>query len=257
MIVDAHAHLGEVAAFRGADPDVPAMIALMDHLGVDLAIQTHGAGLAECFEEALAASQSAFEASGERIFYLLCFDPRYSEESRAAIRSALGTPGFVGLKIHPAMHQTLPEDAAYEPAWQLAADHALPLVTHTWATSDYNPAQRFATCERFAPYAERFPQVPLVLGHAGGRYAGHLAAARLAEDFPNVHADISGDVYAFGLVEWLAAQFGAERVLYGSDMNWIDPRTTLGRVLDADLTPEQQRLILGENAQRLFRLPAR
>jgi predicted TIM-barrel fold metal-dependent hydrolase len=219
---------------------------------VDLAIQTHAAGLAQGFAEALAASREAYEASGGRLFYLLCYDPNYPRESRAAIEEARGTPGFVGLKIHPVMHQMPPEDPAYEPAWSLAAEGGLPLVTHSWALSDYNPAQRFATCERFAPYAERFPQVTLILGHAGGRYAGHLAAARLGQACPNVHVDLSGDVYALGLVEWLVEQLGAERVLYGSDMNWIDPRTTLGRVLDADLTAEQKALVLGGTARRIF-----
>jgi predicted TIM-barrel fold metal-dependent hydrolase len=257
MIVDAHAHLGEVAAFRGADPGAEAMVALMDHLGVDLAIQTHAAGIAECFEEALAASRSAYEASGGRLYYLLCYHPRYPEASLAAMQEAREDAGWVGIKIHPGQHEVMPEDPAYEPAWRLAAEAALPLVTHSWAASDYNPTQRFSTCEHFAHYAERFPQVNLVLGHAGGRYAGHLAAARLAQAYPNVYADLSGDVYACGLIEWLVEQFGAERVLYGSDMNWIDPRTTLGRVLDAEISLEAKRGLLGENAGRIFGLGRR
>ena len=217
MIVDAHAHLGEVAVFRGADPGPAAMVALMDHLGVDLAVQTHGAGLQQCFEEALAASRLAYEQSEGRLLYLLCYDPHYPEESLASIREAVGQPGFVGLKIHPGQHQVMPEDPDYEPAWRLAADHGLPMVSHSWALSDYNPTQRFATCEHFAHYAERFPQVNLILGHAGGRYEGHLAAARLGQACPNVHVDISGDVYALGLVEWLVEQLGAARVLYGTE----------------------------------------
>jgi predicted TIM-barrel fold metal-dependent hydrolase len=254
VIVDAHAHLGDIPAFRTADAGAGAMVALMDHLGVDLAIQTHAAGLAQGFEEARAASRAAYAESGGRLLYLLCYDPHYPAESRACLQAARGEPGFVGIKIHPVIHQVLPEDPAYELAWSLAAEYGVPLVTHSWALSDYNPAQRFATCDHFQTYAERFPEVTLILGHAGGRYEGHLAAARLGQACPHVCVDLSGDVYALGLIEWLVAQLGAERVLYGSDMNWIDPRTTLGRVLDAEISLAQKALVLGENACRIFGL---
>jgi len=43
-------------------------------------------------------------------------------------------------------------------------------------------------------------------------------------------------------------------VLFGTDANWIGPRTQLGRVLDAELTLQEKRLILGDNACRLYGL---
>lgn len=254
MIIDAHAHLGDVAFFRVPDAGVEAMLSLMDALGIDLAISMHGAGIMECFEEALHASQAAYERSHGRLPYCLIYHPLYPADSMAAIESALGRPGLVGIKIHPSQHQVYPEDPCYEPAWQLAAEWGLPIITHSWALSDYNPTQRFATPEHFERYVVRYPQVNLVLGHAGGRYEGHRAAVCLAQRYPNVYLDLSGDVYSFGLLEWLVAQVGAGRILFGSDMDWIDPRTRLGCVLDADITLEEKRLILGKNALRLFKL---
>ena len=43
-------------------------------------------------------------------------------------------------------------------------------------------------------------------------------------------------------------------VLFGTDANWIGPRTQLGRVLDAELTLQGKRLILGDSACRLYGL---
>jgi hypothetical protein len=254
MIIDAHVHLGDVAFFRVPDAGMEAMLSLMDALGIDLAISMHGAGLMECFEEAFRASEAAYQHSGGRLPYCLVYHPLYPSDSLACIERALGRPGLVGIKIHPVQHQVYPEDPRYEPAWQLAAERGLPIVTHSWALSDHNPAQRHATPEHFESCVARFPVVNLVLGHAGGRYEGHLAAVRLAQRYSNVYLDLSGDVYSFGFVEWLVAQVGAERILFGSDMDWIDPRTHLGRILDADITPEEKRLILGENACRLFHI---
>ena len=253
MIVDAHAHLGHSTAFRLADARVEAMLSLMDALGIDLAVSMHTAGIAECFEEAYQASESAYAQSGGRLPYALVYHPLYAKESLEWIMKGLECPGCVGIKIHPGQHQVYPEDVRYERAWQVAAERGLPIITHSWALSDYNPTQKFATPEHFEHYVARFSQVNLILGHAGGRYEGHLAAARLAQCYPNVYLDLSGDVYSFSFVEWLVAQVGARRILFGTDANWIDPRTHLGRVLDADITTEEKRLILGGNAERLFK----
>ncbi len=94
----------------------------------------------------------------------------------------------------------------------------------------------------------------MILGHAGGRYEGHRAAAKLARSYPNVYMDLSGDSYSFGLVEWLVEQAGADRILFGSDLFMIDARTVMGRVLDADISSAAKALILGENAVRIFGL---
>lgn len=97
----------------------------------------------------------------------------------------------------------------------------------------------------------------MILGHAGGRYEGHLAAAALARAHPNVYLDLAGDGYALGLVEYLVAEVGAGRILYGSDLTWIDPRTQLGMILDAEIPEADKAKILRDNAVRLFRLETR
>jgi len=254
MIVDAHCHLGSVEAFYVPSTATEEMLALMDSLGIDIAVQMHVAAIMECFEIAYEASVAAYEQSAHRLPFALTYHPRYPEDSLEFIAKSLGRPGGVGIKIHPGQHQTFPEDPAYEAAWRLADKQGVPIITHSWALSDYNPTQRFATPEHFEHYVASFPQVNLVLAHAGGRYEGHLAAVRLAQDYENVYLDLSGDAYSFGLIEWLVAQVGADRILFGSDISWVDPRTHLGRVLDADITLDEKALILGQNACRLFHL---
>jgi predicted TIM-barrel fold metal-dependent hydrolase len=254
MIVDAHVHLGDVAQFRIADPSAEAMLVLMDCLGIDVSISAHFAGLVGCFEDAYQASEAAHERSGGRLPYWLVYHPLCPKDSLAWIERAWGRPGLVGVKIHPAQHQVFPEDVRYEPVWRMAAERGLPILTHSWALSDYNPTQRYATPEHFESRVARFPEVTIILGHAGGRYEGHLAAARLAQRYANVYLDLSGDVYSFGLVEWLVGQVGADRILFGSDAVWIDPRTRLATVLDADISLEAKEQILGGNACRLFRI---
>jgi predicted TIM-barrel fold metal-dependent hydrolase len=100
-----------------------------------------------------------------------------------------------------------------------------------------------------------YPQVPFILGHGGGRPDGHRAAVELAQRYPHVYLDLSGDSYYLGLVEWLVKGVGAERVLYASDLTWIDPRTQLARVWGANLPDAAKSAILYDNARQLFHLP--
>jgi predicted TIM-barrel fold metal-dependent hydrolase len=254
VIIDVHTHVGPISAFNGLDTSVASMLGLMDFLGIDLCMQIPTAGLMGCFEEAFEVGESAYELSEGRLLYSLSYDPHYIGESVKWFADALSQPGFVGIKIHPSLHRIWPDDPRYEPAWRFAAEHDLPMLTHSWAVSGYNPVQKYSTPDQFASILTRYPTVPLVLGHAGGRYQGHLAAVELVKKHPNAYVDTSGDCYAFGFIEWLVKQVGAQRILFGSDLNWIDPRSHLGRIYDADITPEEKELILGENARRLYRL---
>ena len=257
MIVDAHSHIGEIAGFDGLDYRVSTMLTLMDALEIDAAVQMPTSGIVSAFEESYEVSEAAYEQSQGRLIYGLTFDPNYAEDSLYWLERAAGRPGFVACKIHPSWHEVWGSDARYDPVWRFAAEHDVPIVSHTWAVSAYNPVQKYATPDQFAEYVERYPTVTLVLGHAGGRYTGHLAAAELAQRYPNVYVDLSGDAYSFGFIEWLVPRIGAERIMFGSDINWIDPRTHLGRVYDADITLAQKKMILGENAWRLFKLEGR
>jgi len=54
----------------------------------------------------------------------------------------------------------------------------------------------------------------------------------------------------------LVEQAGADRILFGSDLTWIDPRTQLGMILDANISIEAKSQILGQNAARVFALQA-
>ncbi len=179
------------------------------------------------------------------------FDPLLPT-SLECVRQSLDEPAAVGIKIHPSISQCPADDDRWRPVWELAAAKQVPILAHSWCLSDYNPTQRHAQPGLFARYAREFPGVSLILGHSGGRYEGHLAAAVLASQQANVYLDLSGDCYGLGLVEYLVAKVGADRILFGSDLTWIDPRTQLGMVLDAEISSSDKASILRENALRLF-----
>lgn len=254
MIVDSHIHLGMVASAPCVDASIGTVLSLMDDLGIDLAISTGSALVFGRTEAGFDGALTAYQQSGGRILSCAFFNPHYPQDDLKWVRRCLEHDAFVGIKVHPPLVECYGDDDRWDPAWRLASELGVPIVTHSWWVSDYNPTQRYATPDLFERYVKSYPDVSLILGHAGGRYEGHRAAAELARSYPNVYMDLSGDSYSLGLVEWLVEQAGADRILFGSDLTMIDGRTVMGRILDAAVSTEAKALILGGNAVRVFGL---
>ena len=79
------------------------------------------------------------------------------------------------------------------------------------------------------------------LGARRGRHAQHLRRVQPQRAVPPRHRDC------------LRAS-GARAVLFGSDQTLLSLGASVGLYLDAGLTPAERRLVLSENARRLFRL---
>ena len=94
----------------------------------------------------------------------------------------------------------------------------------------------------------------MVAGHAGAHPDGFRTAIAAAEQ-QNLHAEICGSFMTASWLRRLLDAFGADRVLHGTDATLIDPRYGVGRVLGADLKHAERRLVLAENARRIYRLP--
>jgi len=254
LIIDIHAHLGAWPRFSVVDDSLDAVVRLMDHLGISHTIVAHHLGLVGMLAEAERQSREAFEHSQERIRSYLVFDPHRPVESLDIIRRCCGEPFFAGVKLHPAFHCCPADDARYAPAWELANEHKLVVLVHTWDRSIENPVQNYSFPDLLEGFIKASPDATVLLGHAGGHYHGFVAAARIAAAYGNVYLDLTGDDFARGRVEYFVQHVSSSRVLFGSDMPWIDPRFPLGEVLAADITDADRAAILGGNAARIFGL---
>jgi uncharacterized protein len=255
FIVDAHVHIGSPGTFFVPEAGPEHLLAMMDMLSICVGIiACDHVLLYEGARASHAPLREVHERSQGRLFCLGIFDPRNADASLAALEQAARWPGFAGVKIHPSLHRVWADDPIYEKAWRFAADHDLPILTHSWSVSDTNPAQVYSTPERFERHVRRFPQVRLVLAHAGGRGSGRDEAIRMVKEHPNVFLDFAGDVFCNRLIETLVESVPPEKVLFGSDFPWIDPRANLSRVLLADIGDEAKRKILSDNARFVYRI---
>jgi predicted TIM-barrel fold metal-dependent hydrolase len=76
----------------------------------------------------------------------------------------------------------------------------------------------------------------------------------MANEHPHVFLDFAGDVFCHELIDQLVQSVPAEKILFGSDFPWVDPRANLSRVLLTDVEDSVKSKILRGNAIRVYRL---
>ncbi|MDM8007967.1 MAG: amidohydrolase family protein [Phycisphaerae bacterium] len=254
FIIDAHVHLGPARQITHADASVAGLLRVMDGHAVRLAVCSDHAALLERAGTGLDRLRQAFEESGGRIRGLAVIDPRDLDSGLRDVEKTLDWEGLAGIKIHPSFHQTPADDTLYAPVWSFASKTGLPILAHTWSVSAHNPSQALSTPGRFKRWVNQFPNVRLVLGHAGGRGDGRAEAVELVSRYPNVSLDFAGDIFCYRLVESLVRSVTAERILFGSDYPWTGPADHLTRVLLAPIGDADKEKILWKNAAAVYRL---
>lgn len=248
-IVDAHCHLGPFRDFHIPRAGAAEMIAVADRCGVAvLGISSHLA-IGPDWVGGNGATADTVAALPDRLYGYAVASPHHPERVPAHLAAMLARPGMRAIKLHPDLHAHAVTDAGYRPAWEFAAAHGVPVICHTFHNSPY--------CDPtvFGEIARRYPSLPIVLIHAGAKREAFPAAIAVAREHPSVYLDVSGSFITAAWIVRMVREIGADRVLYSSDVPFIDMRFSLGRVVFSTLTPAEKARVLGENAIRLFHLP--
>lgn len=243
-VIDSHAHLGTVGQHYIPDLGSPeAVISMMDRIGVRGACVSH---LLAAYEDVWEGNRLACEAASKypgRFYVYLGYNPNYPvEHSRAHLEEYVSKSGVIGLKVHRS-HEVFYDDSRYIPVFEFAREEDLPVLCHTWGIDDIVRLERVA---------KDFPDVKLIFGHSGGYdFSAIYEAVRVGKENENVYLDLTLSGYFEGLIEFFVKEVPIERILFGSDMPYFDPRGGLGRVAFARTTDEQKERILGGNMKDL------
>ena len=262
FVIDAHSHFGPTNLFFSPEYSADELLSRMDSVSIEISLVC--GDMDAMFAQSPASNienlQEVYEGSGGRLPFLAVFDPRGSARCLEALRRGMGLngsprfSGFRGIKIHPVFHSTPAEDPSYEPVWRFAAENNLPIMSHTWSISSYNPPQALSTPDRFEKWVKKFPSVRFILGHSGGRGTGRFEAIRMTNEYENVYMDFGGDIYCYRYMERMTEQVPVHKILFGSDWPWMDPRSHLTRVYLAEISTETKRKILRDNAMEVYGL---
>ncbi|HQK95347.1 MAG TPA: amidohydrolase family protein [Armatimonadota bacterium] len=248
LVVDVHCHMGPWAAFVVHEGGPAGMVRTMDRCGIDWACIAPHAAIGPDFGGGNDEAARARDEIPGRFIAYCTLNGRYPAEANAAELDRCLAMGFRGIKLHPAVHQTPLDGPNLRPAFETASARELPVLVHTW----HNDA--LASPAMFEALCHDFPGIRFILGHTGGSPEGADQYLALAPKCEHVYFDLCGSLMNLGMIERIVDAAGDERVLFGSDLPFIDCRPMLGYIGFSRVSDESKRRILGLNAARLFGL---
>lgn len=123
------------------------------------------------------------------------------------------------------------------------------IMQHTWYKTGGKQGPGESTPAELAELARRFPDHPFICAHAGGEWERGIRAIR---GVSNVLVETSGFDATAGFIEMAVRELGAERIVFGSHLPSRSLGTELSKVIAANISEREKRLILGENFRRLL-----
>jgi len=238
LIIDAHAHIGKLSPID-REVDAEFIMKVINRLGVDKICVSSSKALFYNFFEGNQDVLKAVKQFPDRILGYSVINPRYGIKAMKEFERCIGE-GMIGLKLHGPLHMYPIDEPAVYPLIENAIKFKVPILIH-------------AEIDEINHLAEVFPEATIIMAHmgAGGDYLNGLWIAKKHE---NIIVDTCSSTIDAGMVERAVEIIGADRIVYGSDIPWLDPYTQMAKVTTAKIKDEDKRLILGENMARLLRL---
>jgi predicted TIM-barrel fold metal-dependent hydrolase len=235
-----------------ATQTIPNLLEEMDAMRVQRAFilpikmgMPFGDGLTEHWR----ASIRAAEAS-QRLVAGLSVHPR--GERRIEEMRSHAAAGARLVKLHPTVQSFYPDDPGMMPLYEEAQHLGLVVFFHGGrAGIEPESRLRYAMPRHYESVLANFPDLPVVLGHAGARDGE--AMLELALRHENAWLGVHGQ--GVTRLDAIIRQTRGERLLFGSDWPFYHIGMSLAKVLlctEADGREDVRRRILRDNALTLF-----
>jgi len=124
------------------------------------------------------------------------------------------------------------------------------IMQHTWFKTGGKQGPGESTPSELAELATRYPEQKFVCAHAGGEWERGI---RAVQNSPNILIETSGFDATAGFIEMAVRDLGAKRIIFGSHLPSRSLGTELGKVIGAEISERDKKLILGENFRNLLK----
>lgn len=240
MIIDVHGHLGPWF-FAPLPGRAAENLEIMDRYGIDL--QLVSSVEAVNYDPRSGNAALAREIAGHpRLRGLFVIDPRDLGAAEEQLAELLPTGLFVGVKIHTHYSATPAGSSAMADALRLCANAGLPALVHTWGDEILD----------LATNVDSIDGALVIAGHMGG--PDWRLAPEAVERSERLWIEPCYSRPDAGRIRWVLDRIDPARMLFGTDSTLIDPALAIGAFRAARMSAEEERLVMHENAQRLFAL---
>lgn len=195
---------------------------------------------------------------------LVSFHPEMDGNLRAHLEGYIRS-GAKGIKIHPMAQAFEPGHSRLDEVYSCCGEIAFPVVFHVGRVANAR-LNGYADISMIRPVVEKYPDVPFVLTHMADGSVNDVL--EISQAYGNVFFDTSIVITGFppimgtnepswlddGTVLDVVNSVGAKRLVFGSDYPWGSPKHDMDRFFNMNLSDEQRKLIMGENAAKLFKI---
>lgn len=247
MIIDAHVHLGHDRVFDEEQSE-KEILSVMNANGVDVAIvqpmvDTPTLDVAQEIHNRIA---EMCKQNPKRIFGMISLNPHLKEkEFEEEVTRCVEKLDFVGIKLNPIAHACNPLSKDGTRVFEKANEIGIPVMVHTGSGIP------FALPSLVMPVAKRFPQLKIVLAHAGGNISAGEALI-VAQECENIFLEPSW--VAIHIIQKWVKPIGVQRIMFGSDMLENCP-VELAKFRNMGLSEEGLQQCLYRTAKDFFNLP--
>lgn len=241
MIIDSHTHVDEVETWGWFDPP-EVLLPLLDDAEIDQAIIMTYRDATGPDDPATEYILDAVRRYPDRLIGYVRIDAQ-SPGAIDALDQALGLYRMKGVKLHTVSYVGFPYGEGTLRVMRRAANYNAPILFHSGDEALALPLE-------IAEAARQCPETTVIMGHMGG-YFHCKEAIRVAQELPNVMLDTSAMPYP-KMIQQAVEILGAGRVLFASDGPGCLPAPEVEKVRLAGLSAADEKLLLGENAQRLI-----
>jgi uncharacterized protein len=244
QVIDFHGHVGRWDRYGMID-EPARMLHAMDAAGIDRSCINnifHPDGTTSNDLTARFVAQAP-----ERFIGFAYVSPLMPERMLPELSRAFDVLGFAAIKLYPPYTPWPLNEPQWEPIYRFANARGLAIMFHTGSEPQSLP-------KLVGEIAPRYPRANFVMGHSGNTPLERGQAIAAAQANPNVYLETASTFRTPGVIEQLVSEAGASRVLYGSDVPLMDPRSQLGKIITAQISDAAKRQILGDNARRVLRL---
>ena len=239
-IIDVHSHFGHWRIPIHNEGNNPTrMLERMRRYGVSRSIVSHYEGMRY---DIVAGNRQVAEgiAGHPELLGYVELNPHQLELSCAEMDRYYQLPNFVGCELELS-HTVQPTGSAEVRALMgEIARRGKPVLFEPQGAGD-------AEAER--ELARQNPNLTII--HAHG-FDVHWA--RVVADTPNICVEFNRSASCHHEIRDCLRVLGPERLLFGSDQTLLSLGASIGLYLDAGLSPQARRLVLRDNAQRIFGL---
>lgn len=180
-----------------------------------------------------------------KIWGVVDMHPRHPEEEyRAEVKRCIEELGFVAIKYHPLLQAMNPDSSVSDKVFRIANELKVPLIVHTGNGIPY------ALPSRMIPKAMQYPDLKIVLAHAG-TYMFSSEAMIAAELCPNIYLEPSWcEVHH---IQQMISRFGSKRVMMGSDIP-VNTAIEVAKARALKISEEDRANYMGETAIEFYGL---